>query len=181
MLIRNPIIWLMRLRHRRGYGIHSPFAYDLTTQVLYSPGTYYADPLLDRLWPPVVRWLHLRPRAVCRLLFRLANHWQPRLIAAPGLTPTEWNYLREGCHRAVIDPAMPRGQADMLVLRTDCPQWADHVGADSLLVVLGLRSNRHLWRCILDHPRTRVTFDLYDVGLAVFTPRLNRQDYIINW
>ena len=181
MLIRNPLIWLRRVRHRCGYGIHSPFAFNLVTEVLYSHGEYYADQKLSLLLPTVVRRLRLRPLAIHRLLFRLANHWQPGIIAAPGLTPAEWNYLHEGCHHAVIDNDMPRGQADMLLLHTPRPDWAKHISESSLLVITDLRHNLPFWKKVLNHPATRVTFDLYDVGLAIFNPKLNKQDYIINW
>ena len=181
MIIRNPLVWFRRVRHRRGYGIHSPFAFGLVTQVIYSPGMFYAYRWLDKLHPWYVRSFRLRPLAVHRLLFRLANHFQPRLIAAPGLTPVEWNYLHEGCRHATIDPAMPRGIADMLLLRNDEPEWVTHVGEKSLLVVCDLRHNQKLWHTVSANSHTRVTFDLYDIGLAFFNPNLQREDYIINW
>ena len=181
MLIRNPFVWLRRIRYRRGYGIHSPYAYNLVTGVLYNPGTYYAYSWLDRLLPPRVRLFHLRSMAVHRLLFRLANHWQPRLIAALDLTPTEWNYLHEGCRKAVIDSAMPKGRADMLLLKHDTPGWETHVDENSLLVVSDLRHNHPLWQSVCDNPLTRITFDLYDVGIAIFNPKLNKKNYTINW
>ena len=182
MLIRNPIVWLRRIRHRCGYGIHSPFAYSLVTQVLYNPGEYYAYHWLARLHPWYVRGFRLRPMAIHRLLFRLANHWQPSLIAAPdGLTPVEWNYLHEGCRHATIDPGLSRGLCDMLIVDTHRPEVLDHVGERSLLVVRNLTRNAPLWQAIKADPRTRVTFDLYDLGIVVFNPRLNKQDYIINW
>lgn len=191
-LIRNPLTWLRRIRHRRGHGIHSPFAYNLVTQVLYNPGTYYAYALLDRLQPRHVQLFHLRPRAVHRLLFRLANYRQPQHIAAPGLTPTEWNCLHEGCRHAVIDTAMPATPPDMLLLHPQSPEtsgkspsladdWHRHINDNTLLVVLDLPRNRALWQSVRSHPRTRITFDLADLGIAFFLPRLNRQHYIINW
>ncbi|MBQ8968656.1 MAG: hypothetical protein IJ064_02845 [Bacteroidaceae bacterium] len=181
ILFRNPLVWLRRICHRRGYGIHSPFAFMLVTQVLYSPGRYYADRWLGKLHPWYVRWFHLRPLARHRLLFRLANRWQPRVIVVPGVTPVEWNYLHEGCRRALIDSALPRGQVDMMVLRTATPGWQDHVGPQTLLVVDNLPQNRHFWQTVLADSHTRVTFDLHDLGLAVFNPKLQRQDYLINW
>ena len=181
MLIRNPFAWLCRVRHRRGYGIHSPFAFALVTQVLYSPGEYYAYSWLARLHPWYVRWFHLRPLAHHRLFFRLANFWQPLLVAAPGLTPVEWNYLHEGCRRAVIDPGLTRKVADMMLLRCDEPGWGACVGERTLLVVERLTKNRALWQSVVTHPEVRVTFDLHDVGIAFFDPKLQRQNYVINW
>lgn len=184
--IRNPLTWLHRIRHRKGHGIHSPFAYSLVTQVLYNPGTYYAYALLDRLQPRYVRLFRLRPLAVHRLLFRLANYRQPQHIAVPGLTPIEWNCLREGCRHAVIDPSLPSTSADMLILHPQdaallADDWHRYINENTLLVVLDLPHNRTLWQSVCSHSSTRVTFDLSELGIAFFQSRLNRQHYIINW
>ena len=69
----------------------------------------------------------------------------------------------------------------MVVLKHPQPDWADHLNNDSLLVVTDLRQNRTLWQSVRQHSHTRVTFDLYDVGIAIFNPKLNKQHYIINW
>jgi len=181
MLIRNPIVWLLRIRRRHGYGIHSPFAYQLVTQVLYNPGRYYADEMLDCLLPRLVRWFRLRPRARMRLFFRLVNHFQPRTIAAPDLTPVEWNYLHEGCRHALIDSDIPHGEVDCLLLKHSRPDALQHLHAGSMLIIDDLQHNRSLWNDVRQHPLTRVTFDLYDVGLAFFNPKLQKQHYSINW
>ncbi len=46
-------IWLKRFRHRRGYGVHSPFAFDFLTYVVYERGEYYAYRELKKRYPVV--------------------------------------------------------------------------------------------------------------------------------
>ena len=162
MLIRNPFIWLRRFRHRCGYGIHSPFAFSLVTQVLYCPGRYYAD---DRLYPMKDRMLHPRLTAVRRLMFRLANHWQPTVISAPA----EFHpYLHEGCRKAQLQVC----QGPMLTFEGN---------RGNMVVLIDLQHNHETWQKLKNEPQTTVTFDLYDLGLAIFNPKLQRQHYIINW
>ena len=48
MLFQSPIVWLSRIRKRKGYGVHSPFAFDLVTNVLYNKEKYYAYEEMDR-------------------------------------------------------------------------------------------------------------------------------------
>ena len=36
------LIWVRRFRHRCGYGVHSPFAFNLITGVIYEKGEFYA-------------------------------------------------------------------------------------------------------------------------------------------
>ena len=45
--LSNPWIWLKRFRHRRGYGVHSPFAFAFLTDVVYERNAYYAYHELD--------------------------------------------------------------------------------------------------------------------------------------
>ena len=42
MLFQNPIIWLMRFRQRKGYGVHSPFVYAIVRQV-FMRSTFACD------------------------------------------------------------------------------------------------------------------------------------------
>ena len=72
LLLTNPYIWLRRIRHRKGYGVHSPFAFDFIKQVLEEHDAYYAYSVIDsRLrW-----WQRFRYRRHQHLLFRLRNFW----------------------------------------------------------------------------------------------------------
>ena len=38
----RPLRWLLRFRKRCGYGIHSPFAFQFVTGVIYEKGAYFA-------------------------------------------------------------------------------------------------------------------------------------------
>lgn len=41
LALKRPFIWLYRFRHRCGYGVHSPFAFNLITHVIYESTPYY--------------------------------------------------------------------------------------------------------------------------------------------
>ena len=46
LTLKRPFIWLSRFRHRCGYGVHSPFAFSLITQVIYE-----STPIINtRIW-----------------------------------------------------------------------------------------------------------------------------------
>ncbi len=179
--MRNPLVWLSRFRHRRGYGVHSPFAFDLITQVLYSPGEYYAYSTLDQQFSFWERALHSRRLAVNHLLFRLANRWQPRQIWAPQAGERELSYLHQGCLRSQFIDGEKCSAADLLYLSSPCNQALDCLDEGSMLVLDYLTNNKKYWRSVRNDKRTRVTFDLYDVGIAFFDSRLQRQDFVINW
>ena len=68
--------WVVRFRHRRGYGIHSPFAFGLVTGVVYERGRYYAYDALSEIYKAAPHRYGLRWKD-CQLLFRLANFQHP--------------------------------------------------------------------------------------------------------
>ncbi len=178
---RNPLVWLRRIRHRRGYGVHSPFAYQLLSQVVYSPGEYYAYRQLNQQHTLADRLLRPRRRAVDRLLFRLVNFQQPRTLCALGASPRALRYLKEGCHTVVVAmdwEALP----EMLYINKEKVESGAPLVADGGLVVVdGLRQNRHLWRQLRRSGFYQVMFDLHDVGLAFRRDGMLRDYYVVNW
>lgn len=158
---RNPLVWVRRFRHRRGYGIHSPFAYNFVTQVLYSPGHYYAEEGMFT-WRDCLLWP--RRTAIYRLMFRLANFWQPSVIYAPAeFLP----YLHAGCRGA----ALCEGEG---VLRMDGARG-------ELEVYLALPGRKAEWKEVLRRKDTVLSFDLYDLGIVFRQIGLKPQHYVINW
>ena len=69
-----------KLKHRKGYGVHSPFAYSVITEVIEEKLPYYAYRKMQSLYPsngPV-------KFKVATLLFRLANRFRARRIIEIG-------------------------------------------------------------------------------------------------
>ena len=77
LTLKRPFIWLSRIRHRCGYGVHSPFAFELITCLIYEKTPYYAYKELEAEEKKQKRnhgkgWKS-ESRKVKRLLFRLVN------------------------------------------------------------------------------------------------------------
>ena len=85
---------MRRFRHRRGYNIHSPFAFNLVTGVIYERGAYYAYDDLRNLRKTVPSKLRERDD---RLLLRLINASMAKeaLVIGDGLQ-MQTAYLRAG-------------------------------------------------------------------------------------
>lgn len=81
LALKRPFIWLRRFRHRCGYGVHSPFAFDLITRVIYEKAPYYKYKDLaeeeEKLAPEKGVCWEYESRKVKRLLFRLVNYARP--------------------------------------------------------------------------------------------------------
>lgn len=98
LALKRPFIWLYRFRHRCGYGVHSPFAFNLITHVIYETTPYYKYKELaseqKRLMPQKDRAWGYESLKVKRLLFRLVNYAQPATIVDAGMQAASSLYLK---------------------------------------------------------------------------------------
>ena len=115
-------VWLCRFRHRRGYGIHSPFAFGLVTKVFYERGTFYAYAPLRKMRRQIA---HDTTERGDRLMLRIINAFQPAdcFIGGEQIQLTA-QYLRAGkpsCQFWPIECLDATEELDMLYL--DMPDW----------------------------------------------------------
>lgn len=179
---------LCRFRHRRGYGIHSPFAFGLVTKVFYERGAYYAYAPLRKMRRQIV---HNTTERGDRLMLRLINAFQPAdcFIGGEQIQLTA-QYLRAGkpsCQFWPIECLDATEELDMLYL--DMPDWEPwatkaltKMSDKGCIVVRGIHRNARMlkaWRRLTEQKVVRVSFDLYDYGVACFRQDLHKQDYII--
>lgn len=172
--VTNPLVWLARFRHRRGYGVHSPFAFRFITDVIYEQHPYYAYRDLDRMLPFGMRF---RCRKGLHLLLRLANHIQPDTILLPCDAWWEKRYLQSGCQRANFMCQWPQGEVGMCLLSEPSEEAMHHIGQHSVLLLDNLHHHREWFRSL----PSIVSFDLYDFGIAFFDKQYNKQEYIVNF
>src|SRR5574344_216262 len=103
---KRPFVWLSRITHRHGYGIHSPFAFNLITGVIYQKVPFYGYVDLQQtahLYRKQKRYDLLckdESQKLCRLLFRLANDTQPHTLYYVGEESISLAYMKSACHRA---------------------------------------------------------------------------------
>lgn len=71
--------WCKRIRHRRGYGVHSPSDFFFITNVVYERQPFYAYSSLHHLRRVVAFLPHYREK-VDKFLFRLVNYLQPSVL-----------------------------------------------------------------------------------------------------
>lgn len=193
-LVRNPLVWLRRFRYRRGYGVHSPYAFGLITGVIYETTPYYAYARLLRLHPWWQRLPLFRTVARCRMLFRLANFSEAQTIAVVGSRPVEKEYLlaaRTSASFIGCEEAASAGAGFVLVAADALPEFLavaarllSAMPKDGLVVVEGIHLNAEAlatWRMLLADACIAVSFDLYDYGILTFDRRLMRQDYVVNF
>jgi len=119
LLLKRKLVWLKRIRHRKGYGVHSPFAFNLITQVIYETSPYYAyrrlreirNDLLSRRKALAITERHISNQRVDELLFRLVNYVSPCTIieigTSHGLTTLYLSSAKKQVRCITVDKEQP--------------------------------------------------------------------------
>ena len=180
-LRRHPLVWLRRFRHRKGYGVHSPFAYSFIRGVLLEPWPYYAYAELDRLHPWWQRHVLTYPVRCRRMLFRLANAVHPGAMAIVGERPVEQAYMSAAVPSAAWAEA---AAADLVLIASErlaeALQLAELLPRGATIACEGINESaeaRSIWQKLKNHARTTITFDLYTYGIALLDRPLTPADY----
>lgn len=183
--LQRVCVWVSRFRYRRGYGVHSPFAFRLIKEVIYERGTYYAYASLAQRHK---RLKNARSQRDLRLLFRLANaHLAQRCYLVANDEELVKAYLSAARpHMVYATTEEEAKEADLVVLLTH--DWEAYLhpllpfATDRTLYIIGSLQGqqRAAWKRLLAEEAARVTFDLYDFGLVFCSTALNRQHYLVN-
>ena len=203
LCLKRPFIWLSRFRYRCGYGVHSPFAFSLITDVIYEKMPYYAYDSLEKEQKKIVeeRGCNKGTQKVNRFLFRLVNKVQPATIVEVGRPSVTSLYLQSAKSSAEYLFASDLSE---LFLDTDVsvdflylndyqnPCLLEEVflfndtgtTLKSVFVVHGIcysKEMRAFWKRLQADERVGITFDLYDIGLLFFDKTKIKQHYIVNF
>ncbi|WP_321478636.1 hypothetical protein [uncultured Bacteroides sp.] len=205
LMLKRPFIWIKRFRHRCGYGVHSPFAFNFITQVVYG------KPLPQRyqeLKKEEKKFNLAREGGnscellrVKRFLLRLIDWLHPYAIVDVGPISSSSIYLkaneREFSYTAATD-------LSELFLEKDIPidflylhyyndpefvkevfdVCVSRVSEKSVFVIHGIcysSKMKEMWRSIQEDARVGITFDLYDLGVIFFDREKIKQHYLVNF
>ena len=150
--VKKGWIWLKRFRHRKGYGVHSPFAYDFITRIIYGK-----LPKAER------RALHdasknkKESRKVIELLHKLEKE-ASNLVYVNQADPIYINKVYE-------EKADKTDSKSMMVI------YGIYLNKEM----------KQIWQELKSDNRSGITFDLYDVGIILFDKKITKQDYIVNF
>lgn len=201
--LKQILIWLKRFRYRCGYGVHSPFAFDFITNVIYEKTPYYAYLDIENEAAGQARSVKegSRSRCVNRLLFRLVNRVQPQTIIDGGKPGKTSSYLRAAKKAAEYIPLFSAdiaelpsmSQADFLYInRPDDLSFVErifeygvaHAESNTMIVIRGIYCSAEMkdfWKRAIANERVGITFDLYDIGILFFDRSKIKQHYIVNF
>lgn len=198
--LKKTWIWLCRFRKRKGYGVHSPFAYSFIRTIINEKGDYYGYSDLKPLRKNV---RSLAPLKVDKLLFRMANFFQPAVAIKMGAGGVlSLKYIQAGCKRAKcvelsetaawdrIEELQGNASSVMLYIgeterfREIFEAALPFLSPQSVVVVdFPYESDEKLtwWYSLENDERVGLTFDLYELGIVLFDDAYSKQHYKVNF
>lgn len=196
--LKRPIIWALRIRNRCGYGVHSPFAFNLITHIIYEKTPYYSyktlnDEIKEKKNNYLKGW-NDNSKKVNRLLFRLVNHLQPNTIVSFGSSLSSSSlYLQAGNKKANFYfrndfNALP-SIIDFLYIyevltESQINKLISAIPSHGICIVKGIYSSREMkemWKYLKNNEHVGITFDLYDIGILFFDKSKIKQHYKVNF
>ena len=187
---------IRKIRHRKGYGVHSPFAYGLITKVIEEKSGYYAYKQIEDLHRTLqdgYSTLYLQKGCPTARLFCIEPDPIRRATAEQLLMHLPGNVT-------YIDRTIPEGLSFLhgeeldqhliyLHSLSDASQYQEafekispHLCEKSIIIIDGIRQEKgifRVWKNFSRNEKIRVTFDLYNLAIAICNPKLNKQNYIV--
>lgn len=167
-ILQNILQYPNRLRHRLGFGVQSPWAYEFVRDALFEKRRYYVFDALhgsraDEQLFRIVQWL--RPEEITEHASSATTHQY--LEAAKNVThPSAF-------HLHYFGEEASRDLEEML-------QSESSFSANTCLVIDGIHSvHKVAWELLLQHPRITSSFSLHKRGIAFFDTARQRKNYIL--
>lgn len=152
--------YLSRWRHGHGFGVHSPWAYRVITEVIGEHAKYYAYPEIDALFG--------RRRKTARTVFRLLVFLRPANVVVIG--DNRWLDLAAKAGVPTV------GNASAMIV--DKPEaFTDFGHAENIIFTcLNTTEGRNLWRKIMKQLSVGMAIDSHrHIGIISFRRGLPRQ------
>lgn len=193
--IGSLLVWLRRLRHSRGFGVQSPWAYRFIRYVVNEHYPYYAYDDLSRLYEGYPKQI----QKLCRLYFRIANFWQAeQALDYSAASETDVNrlygtFMKRGCNKLEVVPVRRAGDFSSVRLmrlsvegdyRQVFEKAVSLANASTMIIVEQIKrdkESRTFWKSIVDDPRCISTFDLYYCGIIFFDKKRYKENYVVNF
>jgi hypothetical protein len=181
------------LFRRKGYGVHSPFVYDLITEVIEEKRPYYCYGHLKTQYLALgKRNNKYLSRKEYELLFRMANRFKPAksLVIADdsGLSALYVTAFSKDARCVSADGSDVRDYGDekydLIVCRYFTQDTVfglfEYIKEDTVMIVSGIRNSeveRKLWLSLCGYSKVSVTIDLHNMGFIFFHPKLHKKTY----
>lgn len=151
-LFSLPARWL----HRRGFGVQSPWAYEIVRDALFDTNHFYA---FDKL----------NGDSMDEQLFRLVHKARPNSVYLIDTRPKSVDYVRAA-----------RASANIVVLKVILLENLPEFAQDSCVIVENIdKANTAVWQSFVKSPIVTTSFEMRTRGIAFFDKARQKQNYLL--
>lgn len=152
--------YLSRWRHGHGFGVHSPWAYRVITEVIGEHAKYYAYPEINDLFGT--------RRKTARTVYRLLLHLKPSRVEVIG--DERWHRL------AKLTGSLHNNGSPVLIVDNPASFTSCGDAETVIFTCLGSTDGRNVWRTTLANITTGMVIDSHrKIGIICFRHGLPRQ------
>lgn len=152
--------YLSRWKHGHGFGVHSPWAYRVITEVIGEHAKYYAYPEINELFGTRSK--------TARIVYRLLLHLQPSRVDVVG--DERWHHL------ARLTGTLNQHGTPVLIIDNPANVKSFGDAENVIFTCLGTNAGRALWRKTLAERSTGMAIDSHrKIGIISFRHGLPRQ------
>ncbi len=194
--LQRIFVWLSRWNKCRGFGVQSPWAYQMIRYVINEHWPYYAYEEFEQHVPAFPD----RIAKMGRLYFRLANFRQPSAVLCFPACGDYELFFQRGCNKCIVetvDGEMNSQRSSLPVLNVELLRISPAEGyqkvlmkavekadENTIVVVEDIHKNKSVldfWKHVVEDERVVITFDLYYCGIIFFQKRRYKENYIVNF
>ena len=191
--VRYFCAFIRRIRHMKGFGIQSPWAFKMVNDVIncHTPFSYAQE--ISSLFGHI----DFHTQRLGRLFYRLSLHIGPMVWHFSTFHNDLFShYVRLGSHSSTclsLQDGMNISSSlkcQVLVVAPDMPLaqnlmdgFVSQGSSECILIVLDIHKtskHRKLWSELIANPKAGVSFDLFVCGLIFFDHTKSKQNYTIN-
>lgn len=204
--------WLRRKKHAKGFGIHSPFAFNFVTNVIYEKHWHTSFTDIRKILSE--HHLETANQKLHHLSYRLVSYFKPEKVleieTGEGINTL---YISAYSKDTLCECFNPTGENVLLARNLQhtfnknvefideldvCRKYdaiflylyTFSINMENLLlmssdntfwVISGIRSGngKRFWRNIVQDERSRLTFDMKDIGIVILKKSFHKMHYFI--
>jgi len=217
-----------KIRYSKGFGVHSPFTYNLITKVIEKKTPYNIFDKIEQFRKEILPYNETQHKKYGALLFRMVHFFKCRtVLQIRAFTGIMSLYLSMAsgkfcsCYALEEDPDLLEpvksfaGQQRIENLRLIVGNYSESleklknfiqsfdlifinqsgdpektfetfelskrfIGEKTILIIDGISNSKamkKIWGKIKDHPETRVSIDLFALGIVFFDKKLHKKNY----
>ena len=176
--------YLLRMPRTYGFGVQSPFAYRFIRQVVHGGNGFPCGDSLELLLSGASKC----ERRLLLVVLKLALYSHADTCFMPSkYIDSPFGKMLRGLHIKPVSQLPLLDKVQLAIVSTDYSDYGlllDRMLANGVLLVDGIHAGKKsygFWKLLLADKRTFVTFDLFDIGVIFFDPKMYKRNYRCNY